>query len=864
MRNRKLRILWCFVFVGILILQTGCNWLQSFKKYTVSGQITQADNNQGIAGVSLTFSSGFGTATTGADGKWSKSGLKGTVTITPIKQGWTFEPGQASISKASKTANFQGKKQIYPLTIQILGDGIVNQEVITTRNTYSYDTEVKLTANPAEGWNFSHWEEALTGSINPTNIVIDSAKTVKAVFVKKEYPLEVVVQGEGIVNEEIITVRGNNYEHGTTVKLTANPAEGWNFSHWEEALTGSINPTNIVIDSAKTVKAVFVKKEYPLEVVVQGEGIVNEEIITVRGNNYEHGTTVKLTANPAEGWNFSHWDGDLEGSGNPATIIVDRPKSVTAVFTSATYLSGEIGIKHNFPRSSIDMMPLMTKRSQRPDQIDFDSDVVFQIERDPEELIIVFDSSMTVQEQRVELEESGYEILDTIELLNAYLVKLSNNRKDLIFRATELKGVLYTEPNTSVFSASIPYPNDSWFPYQWHFRQIRLPQAWEITTGDRSIRIAVIDTGIDMTHPDLSVQLDHTYGYNFAENNYNVQDHHGHGTHVAGTIGALTNNSTGVAGVMWDVEILPVKVLSESGSGTHWDVALGILYGAGLLNEPNKPFNPYPADILNLSLGGGESQVEIDSVKQAYASGVIMVAAAGNESAPIIYPAALPEVIAVGAVDYNYPNTPMVTPYSNYGYELDVVAPGGVSGVDSDNDGNNDRVISTDVTYPYALRSGTSMATPHVSGVIGLMLSVGIPKGEVREILRRTSMEIQGKGFDPHYGYGLINAYWAVNAVDKIRIIVGVREGSIIDIAAETSIHPKGGNFSVPLEVPGEYRLIAWVDVNKNNVIDLGDYYAESVPFFIEANRRYDGWSGKVIEVDKSWPLSTGSIDIVP
>ena len=156
------------------------------------------------------------------------------------------------------------------------------------------------------------------------------------------------------------------------------------------------------------------------------------------------------------------------------------------------------------------------------------------------------------------------------------------------------------------------------------------------------------------------------------------------------------------------------------------------------------------------------------------------------------YPAAFPEVIAVGAVGYNYGGIPKVTYYSRYGPEIDFVAPGGIKDVDSDGDKQDDMVLSTSGTDGYGYMRGTSMAAPHVSGVIGLMLANGVPREQVVEVLQRTSIPLGPDEFSIKYGYGLINAYWAVNQVDSIAIMVGTREGNIITPVAETTISPKG------------------------------------------------------------------------
>lgn len=196
----------------------------------------------------------------------------------------------------------------------------------------------------------------------------------------------------------------------------------------------------------------------------------------------------------------------------------------------------------------------------------------------------------------------------------------------------------------------------------------------------------------------------------------------------------------------------------------------------------------------------------------------------------------------MGSVDYNYPSTPKVTSYSNWGPNLDLVAPGGNIGVDSDRDGYPDGVLSTFIgSENYRYLQGTSMAAPHVSGVIGLMLSNGAPASRVTEILRQTSMPLGTNRVDLHYGYGLVNAYWAINAVDSMRIIVGTRDGDLVKVVAETTIaDPQGGDFilsDIPL---GDYQVFAWVDIQAGpDQIALGDYFSETNVIQIDGSQDY-------------------------
>lgn len=577
------------------------------------------------------------------------------------------------------------------------------------------------------------------------------------------------------------------------------------------------------------------KLKHALTLEVSGQGRIDSEIAAAVQRDYEHGTEVRLTAVADQGWRFSHWEGDLQGRSNPAVLVMDSPKKVGAVFKPEIFLSGKIELRHQFPYSVLQGASLGVPPPAQPDWSGSEE----------QGLIVIFDPCKTFSQQRQELEQRGYLVLDSIRLLNAHLVKPKENLAAAARQAGEMEGVLFAEPNKPMFPWGLVTPNDPRYEQQWHYKQIRLPQAWATTTGDRSVRIAVIDTGADLEHPDLKGQLDLVNCYNFADNNKNVRDYDGHGTHVAGTIGAATNNSTGVAGVIWEVEILPIKVFRSGGFATSWDVALGILYGSGLLVEAGKPYNPRPADILNLSLGGSHSQVMEEAVRAASGAGLLIVAAAGNNNGPVIYPAAYEEVIAVGAVGLGRDSPPPRAGYSNFGPELDVVAPGGFA---------SDYILSTTPGGTYGFYSGTSMAAPHVSGVLGLMLAAGLPRSELREILHRTCLEIGGPGFSDYYGQGLVNAYWAVNGVDRIRVIVGRREGRSVEVFSETALGPKGGEFSLLLPLSGEYRLIAWVDVTGNNRIDPGDYYGESPPFTVDYSRSYDDWYLQIEEVAENWP----------
>ena len=331
-------------------------------------------------------------------------------------------------------------------------------------------------------------------------------------------------------------------------------------------------------------------------------------------------------------------------------------------------------------------------------------------------------------------------------------------------------------------------PNDPHYARQWHYPLLSLPSAWDVTTGQNAI-VAVIDTGVLLNHPDLQGQF--VAGYDFISNRNVANDgdgidnnpndngdspgtgsHSYHGTHVAGTIAAASNNSKGVAGVAWNAKILPLRVLGVGG-GTDYDISQAVRFAAGLSNDSGK-VPEKRADVINLSLGGGGSSFAAQKAfNDARAAGVIIVAAAGNEStsAPS-YPAAYEGVISVSAVDPQK----QLAPYSNFGNKIDVSAPGGDTSVDRNGDGFSDGVMSTlasgdgtDITYNYKLYQGTSMATPHMAGVVALMKSANpdLTPAQMDTLLADSQLteDIGNAGWDSKFGYGLINAQLAVEAV---------------------------------------------------------------------------------------------------
>lgn len=310
--------------------------------------------------------------------------------------------------------------------------------------------------------------------------------------------------------------------------------------------------------------------------------------------------------------------------------------------------------------------------------------------------------------------------------------------------------------------------NDTYFDDQWGVKKVRAPRAWKMTKG-RGALIAIVDTGVDVGHPDLRSRIAPHADADFVDpsGSDGAMDENGHGTHVAGIASAVVGNRVGVAGVAPRAKILPVRVLDAEGGGNTADIADGIRYAA-----------KRGADVINLSLGfsgvgnvlgivGAARPIE-EAIAFAWTKGSVVVAAAGNDAFPICgQPAAAEHALCVGSVDRNdrlssFSNSDLLSS-GNY-----LVAPGG------DGSSCSGNILSTylrtadrDECAPrrgYTSLAGTSMAAPFVSGAAALLAARGLNNRQIVKCLLSTASDLGAEGRDARFGHGRVHAARAVTS----------------------------------------------------------------------------------------------------
>jgi thermitase len=365
------------------------------------------------------------------------------------------------------------------------------------------------------------------------------------------------------------------------------------------------------------------------------------------------------------------------------------------------------------------------------------------------EFVVKFKANSPASEKAAAIQRLGGKLGVGVPQLGVELVTVSTLRtnpdvgaaEDLLSALRQSPLVEYAEPNYIYSIADEPMsvnpqapirtfipmtvnitrfiPNDPSLGSQYAWERIGAYDGWNLSQGSANVVIAVVDTGIQLDHPDLAAKL--VPGYDYIDNDATPDDGHGHGTHVAGTAAAITNNAIGGAGTCPECRLMPVRVLGDNGGGTLTGVANGIIFAAN-----------NGAQVINLSLGGSGSTTLENAVNYAWGRGSLLACAAGNSGTSNTinaYPAAYANCLAVGATNADDSDAS----YSNWGLWVDIAAPG-------------TGVYSTWIGSSYNTINGTSMATPHVAGVAGLVRSQGLDHEQTRSRLQSTADPIPGTG----------------------------------------------------------------------------------------------------------------------
>ena len=439
-------------------------------------------------------------------------------------------------------------------------------------------------------------------------------------------------------------------------------------------------------------------------------------------------------------------------------------------------------------------------------------------------LVVDFDDGLSNAEIANRLQEAGIALVDTTDDADGNLFVFSGSAAEIArTRAalTKVAGIESVEDNfyyglfnqdleagpvvaNDISKPSPLKPNDPMYKSQWHFDMVNAEGAWQVAQG-AGVIVAVIDTGVSAGTlsdgskskykrvPDLKETVI-VKGFNFVDNTEDASDGNGHGTHVAGTIAQSTNNNFGVAGLAPKSKIMPIKVLSDRGSGTVADIANGIRFAAD-----------NGAKVINMSLGGGMYSATLArSVKYAHDKGVMVACAAGNGGRQKVeYPASYPGCVAVSALG---PDGTLAF-YSSYGKELDIAAPGGDTRVDLNKDGLPDGVLQDTIArgdpnshgfFPF---QGTSMATPHVAAAAALVISTGVTDPDrVEAILKATAKKLN----DPiRYGAGGLDAAAAVRKSTVDHGAGGLAIAGILAMLGIARVRRRDGMFATAKATPG-------------------------------------------------------------
>jgi serine protease len=575
---------------------------------------------------------------------------------------------------------------------------------------------------------------------------------------------------------------------GNTVKEIESGTEAY-------TVTGLINGTDytftiITVDNAgntssgQDISGTPIDKLPPAEVTIKDAAVRSRNIVLnwsdPEDEDFDHvalswtpgGTTAQIitqgtetytAANLSNGteYTFSIRTVDTNGNTSPGSIINATPQPTYILSGSWQSMNSGDTFTPNGTQSDPDNPPLLELDTDYAQTGETDQ-IIVRYRDDIQRSHSLSEKIEKYGKETIKLNKSGF------KFSSVQITDKTVSLQDVLNYYNELPEVHYAEPD-HLMSAQETV-DDPLYSYQWNLIQLEMLNVWDQVTGDASVIVAVVDSGIAYNLSDIAGSSILT-GRDFVNNDLDPYDDNAHGTHVAGTIAQHTNNSEGTAGMAYGVTLLPVKVLSQNGSGYTSDIAEGIIWAAD-----------EGADIINLSLGGSFfNQTLYDACKDAYTGGAALFAASGNDgNNSILYPAAIDEyVIAVGATDYVKDRAP----YSNYGPELDIAAPGGDNEEDQNGDSYSDGILQqtiagyngsiTDYTPGYYFLQGTSMACPHVSALAALIKSKypDSTNAQIYSTILNTADDLGPPGRDNYYGYGLINPMAALDIGIDIYVI---------------------------------------------------------------------------------------------
>ena len=336
----------------------------------------------------------------------------------------------------------------------------------------------------------------------------------------------------------------------------------------------------------------------------------------------------------------------------------------------------------------------------------------------------------------------GAKVTKKLPQIGVSVLNIDEAQSDRIAKSLLATG-LFTFVEQDFVARASATPNDPSYSSQWHLPKIQAPSAWNMTTGSAGVPIALIDSGVDSTHPDLGPKI--VAGWNYVGNNSDTSDQLGHGTETAGVLAAASNNGFGIAGVSWANTLMPLVVLNGANFAYYSDIASAINYAAD-----------HGVRVVNISLGGSTPSSVIQSaVDYAWGKGTVVFAAAGNSSnSTPNYPAACTNVVAVSATDTN----DALAWFSSYGSNIDVAAPG-------------TSIVTTVMGGGTSAVDGTSFSSPIAAGVAALMLAANpsLSATQLVSLLEQNSDDLGAPGWDPQFGWGRVNAYRAVTAAINAR-----------------------------------------------------------------------------------------------